>query len=390
MKVCIVSMNLATYFDPTPRAKYGGAEVQAVFVARALKDQGIDVSLVVANLPADVRIPYPTENAFRSDEGLPVLRFFHPRMTGIYDALARANADVYYQRNAGMITGLVARFARKHGRLFIYGAGSDTDFSFRDVLIEGFRDRVLFTYGLRRAHGVVVQSNAQLEMARRSLTAPVAAISNGVLPVDHPGVNAGGPILWAGALRSVKRPNLFIELARRFPSREFVMVGGNTTTEVAYAASTEKEARTVPNIRLTGWLPNSDVVREIARASVVVNTSVVEGFPNVYLEAWNHGVPVVSFNDVDGLLAHEELGALCSDLDDMEKKLRALLDNPAAMHSAGERARAMVAKRFFPAVLGPKYVRFLEEVVAADRERESDRITRSEGSPSLDYQPAED
>src|SRR5512147_715377 len=103
MKVCIVSLNLATYFDPTPRAKYGGAEVQAAFVARALKDQGVDVSLVVANLPADVRIPYPTENAFQSSDGLPVLRFFHPRMTGIHDALARADADIYYQRNAGMV-----------------------------------------------------------------------------------------------------------------------------------------------------------------------------------------------------------------------------------------------------------------------------------------------
>jgi glycosyltransferase involved in cell wall biosynthesis len=390
MKVCIVSLNLATYFDPAPRAKYGGAEVQAAFVARALKDQGLDVSLVVANLPADVRIPYPTENAFQSKDGLPVLRFFHPRMTGIYDALARADADVYYQRNAGMVTGLVARFARKHGRTFIYGAGSDTDFSFRSVLIDGWRDRTMFMYGLRRAHGVVVQNNAQLKAANGSLRAPVTAISNGVLPVERVSTNGDGPILWAGGLRPVKRPDQFIELARRFPEREFVMVGGSTTTEVAYATETEQKARAVPNLRLTGWLPNSDVIREISRASVVVNTSVVEGFPNVYLEAWNYGVPVVSFNDVDGLLANGGLGALCSDLDDMEKKLRALIDNPAAMHSAGERACDVVAERFSPSVLGPKYVRFLEEVLVADRERESDRMLPREASTSPDYQPAED
>src|SRR5712675_1420426 len=123
MKVCVVSLNLAAYFDTTPRSRYGGAEVQAAFVARALKEQGLDVSLVVADLPADVRIPYPAESAFGSHQGLPVLRFFHPRMTGIHDALARANADLYYQRNAGMLTGLVSHFARRHGRLFVYGAG---------------------------------------------------------------------------------------------------------------------------------------------------------------------------------------------------------------------------------------------------------------------------
>ncbi|HET6463767.1 MAG TPA: glycosyltransferase family 4 protein [Candidatus Krumholzibacteria bacterium] len=362
MKVCVVSLNLAAYFDTTPRSKYGGAEVQAAFVARALRDQGVDVSLVVADLPADVRVPYPVESAFQSGAGLPVLRFFHPRMTGINDALARANADIYYQRNAGMLTGLVAHFARQHGRRFVYGAGSDTDFSFRDVLIEGFRDKTMYMYGLRRAHGVVVQNNAQLEVAQRSLRMPVAAISNGVLPVESAQADINGPVLWAGALRPVKRPGLFIELARRFPNREFVIVGGSTTTEVDHAAATEREARTVPNMRLTGWLPNSDVIREIAKASVVVNTSVVEGFPNVYLEAWNHGVPVVSFNDVNGLLANEKLGALCTDLDDMERRLRTLIEDPDEIRAAGARAKRIINERFSPAVLGPKYVSFLESL----------------------------
>jgi glycosyltransferase involved in cell wall biosynthesis len=362
MKVCVVSLNLAAYFDTTPRSKYGGAEVQAAFVARALREQGVDVSLVVADLPGDVRAPYPVESAFRSGEGLPGLRFFHPRMTGINDALARADADVYYQRNAGMLTGLVAHFARKHGRVFVYGAGSDTDFSFRDVLIDGLRDKTMFMYGLRRANGVVVQNDAQLEAAQRSLRTPVVAISNGVLPVDDAQADSKGPVLWAGGLRPVKRPELFIELARRFPNREFVIVGGSTTTEVDHAAATVREAQTVSNLRLTGWLPNSDVIREIARASVVVNTSVVEGFPNVYLEAWNHGVPVVSFNDVNGLLANEKLGALCADLNDMEKKLRALIEDPNELRAAGERAKRVVNERFSPSVLGPKYLGFFDSL----------------------------
>lgn len=363
MKVCVVSLNLAAYYDTHPRSKYGGAEVQAAFVARALKDQGVDVRLVVADFDPSIAIPYPVESAFQSDDGLPVLRFFHPRMSGINAALARADADIYYQRNAGMVTGAAAHFARRHGRVFVYGAGSDTDFSFRRLLIHSVRDRVMFQCGLRAAHGVVVQNSAQLAAAKASLKVPVVAVSNGVLPVEHLVSSSDGPVLWAGGLRPVKRPDLFIELARRMPAREFVIVGGSTSTETVYAAATEAEARTVPNIRLTGWLPHSDVINEIARASAVVNTSTAEGFPNVYLEAWNHGVPVVSFNDVDGLLAREKLGALCTDLDDMEKKLRALLDDPAAMTAARARARRVVAERFSPQVLGPQYVRFFESLL---------------------------
>jgi len=365
MKVCVVSLNLGAYFDTHPQSKYGGAEVQAAFVARALAEQGVDVQLVVADLPAGAQIPYPAESAFRLSDGLPVLRFFHPRMTGVSDALARVSADIYYQRNAGMLTGLVAHHARRHDRLFVYGAGSDTDFSFRDVLIHGLRDRIMFTYGVRRAHGVVTQNSAQLEVATHALSVPVVAISNGVLPTRRAQAGTTGPVLWAGGLRPVKRPDLFIGLAQRFPAREFVMVGGSTSTEVEYAAAIVREAQAVPNLRLTGWLPHSDVIQEISRAAAVVNTSLIEGFPNVYLEAWNYGVPVVSFNDVDGLLERERLGALCTDLDDMEKKLRALLENGDEMAAASERAQRVVAERFSPRVLGPKYVEFFESLLAS-------------------------
>jgi glycosyltransferase involved in cell wall biosynthesis len=362
MKVCIVSMHLAGYFDPQRRVACAGAEVQAAFVARALREQGVDVRLVVGDVPPGVQFPYPAESAFRSTDGAPVIRFFHPRMTGIMNALTKADADIYYQRNAGMVTGLTAHFARSHGRTFVYGAGSDTDFSLHRVLIEGMRDRVIYMYGLRRAHGVVVQNHAQMAMAKETLSSPVTTIPNGVLPAAQAGANPNGPVVWAGALRAVKRPEMFIELARRFPSREFVMAGGAISTAPGYAERAVREAQSVPNLRLTGWLSHADVEQEIARAAAVVNTSTVEGFPNVYLEAWNHGVPVVSFNDVDGLLANERLGALCTDLDDMEKKLRALLEDPAATREAGERARHAVAQRFSPAVLGPRYLQFFESL----------------------------
>jgi len=46
--------------------------------------------------------------AYRPDAGIPVLRFIHPRWTGMWSALARADADLYYTSCAGMHVGLVA------------------------------------------------------------------------------------------------------------------------------------------------------------------------------------------------------------------------------------------------------------------------------------------
>jgi glycosyltransferase involved in cell wall biosynthesis len=161
----------------------------------------------------------------------------------------------------------------------------------------------------------------------------------------------------------VKRPDRFIELARRIPERDFVIVGGGLSTEREYAAGIERTAAGIPNLTLTGWLPHPAVLRHIARASLVVNTSVVEGFPNVYLEAWNHAVPVVSFNDVDGLIEREHLGIVCGDIDGMETSIRALLGDTGRLRAMQEGARRLVEARFSPAVLGPRYVEFFEELL---------------------------
>ncbi len=40
----------------------------------------------------------------KPDEGIPVLRFVHPRLTSLWRALKRVNADVYYQRTAAVHT----------------------------------------------------------------------------------------------------------------------------------------------------------------------------------------------------------------------------------------------------------------------------------------------
>jgi len=45
--------------------------------------------------------------------------------------------------------------------VLVYGAGSDTDFSFRNARMDNFRDRVFFYTGLKLAHGVVVQNEYQ-------------------------------------------------------------------------------------------------------------------------------------------------------------------------------------------------------------------------------------
>src|SRR5581483_7749443 len=97
----------------------GGAEVQQSILARALAGAGFRVSMVCNDFgQADgVRVHGVTvHKTHRIDQGIPVVRFLHPRLSTTWAALRRANADIYYTRSSSMLAGVVAAFCRRLGR----------------------------------------------------------------------------------------------------------------------------------------------------------------------------------------------------------------------------------------------------------------------------------
>lgn len=357
-----MSLNIVPYYRRSSSGQYGGAEVQTAVLAEAFAKAGADVSLVVRDFDPGAPLPHPAENAFDSRAGFPGLRFFHPRLPGMLGALDRADADVYFQHCAGLETGLTAYHCRRRGRVFVYFAGSDTDFSFRGARVGNLRDRALFFWGLKHASGIVAQNERQAAMCRDALGREAIVIPTAVAPADSDPRNKDGSIVWVGALRAVKGPERFLELARRMPERTFVMVGGPIASEAEYGRRVAAEAAALSNVRATGRIPRDQVDAIVARAALLVNTSRVEGFPNAFLEAWQHRTPVVSFVDVDGLLAREGVGVVCDGVDDMAAAIARLSGDRDRLHAMGERGRRLIDERYSAPALAPRYLRWFEEL----------------------------
>src|SRR5262249_9839659 len=124
-------------------------------------------------------------------------------------------------------------------------------------------------------------------------------------------------ILWVGNLRPLKRPDKLLELARRLPAARIHMVGGPYTGSEALYESVKREAASLPNVTFHGHVPPSQIAALYERARMLVSTSEIEGFPNIYLQAWAHGAPVVAFLDPDRMIARNGLGAVVSSVDEM-------------------------------------------------------------------------
>jgi glycosyltransferase involved in cell wall biosynthesis len=155
-----------------------------------------------------------------------------------------------------------------------------------------------------------------------------------------------GPVLWVGTIKSTKRPELFIELARRHPARRFVMVGGAQAADgcaLDFYERTKALAHTVPNVEFVGPVPFDSVGAYFDRAALLINTSMTEGFPNTFLQAWIRGVPSVSF--VAPTIGQEATGTIrCNDVDEMSATIASLLIDGGRWAAASARVRSHFAR----------------------------------------------
>jgi glycosyltransferase involved in cell wall biosynthesis len=364
-KICIVGLDSYAMLANVDSRYIGGEAVQHVLLARAWRDQGHDVSMIVCDEGFGATKSFDGITAIAAYDrkaGIPGLRFFHPRASKLVAALHAADADVYYQSPAGASTGIVAWFCRMMGRKFVFRVASDSDVEKTHSRIRFGRDRMLYDFGLKRADLVAAQTEYQQRALRENHDLDSSLIN---MMVESPSRASPAPakdidVLWLSNLRSLKRPELALELARELPNVKFTLAGGPMPNGQTYYDDVAAAAARLPNVTMLGPVRYADTGPLFDRAKLFLNTSSIEGFPNTFLQAWIRGVPVVSFFDPDGIVARMQLGRVATSLDDMREALRGLLEVDVYRETIGRRARDFASREFTSAVAA-RYLELLDE-----------------------------
>lgn len=365
MKICFIGFNNYPVLNPAyGESTTGGASVQQVLLARALAERGHSVSMIVADRgqPDDEVIDgIRVLKWVRPEGGLPVLRFIHPRLTRLFAAMAEADADIYYHSAASAMTGLAVWFCKRHNKRFVFRVASDTDCIPEELKIRFWRDRKLYEYGLRQADAVLAQNETQVALLRDNYGLSGVQVNQLVEdPGEVAGVEKDIDVLWVGFYRSCKRPEVMADLARLLPDLKLVMVGGfkGNPEEVA---GVERRAEGCANLERAGYVPYKEIGDYFSRSKVLVNTSLLEGFPNTFLQAWIRGVPVASFFDPGGLIVREGLGVVVSDLEEMAKRIQGLVSGVDTGMS--QRVRRYAFENHAPEGVAPRYERLFERLL---------------------------
>jgi glycosyltransferase involved in cell wall biosynthesis len=351
-RICFVGLeNLPVLAAEFEQRGIGGAQVQQTLLARTLVRRGFPVSMVVGDYGQADGTTWSgvqTYKAYSAHEGIPVLRFVHPRWTKLWGALRRADADVYYVSCAGAQVGQVAMWAARNGRRMIFRVASDADCHPDRLLISFWRDRKLYEYGLRRAAAILAQSATQQEMLRRNYEVSSTVVAS---LVDAPDrllsfTERDISLLWVSNIQQLKRPEMFLELAQRLPACTASMIGGTQPRAHDLYQQIGARAAAVGNLTFHGPLPYRATNHLFDRARVFVNTSETEGFPNTFLQAWIRGVPVVSFFDPDDVIRREGLGQAVASLGEMVSAARRLSADSQGWLETSARCRAYMARHY--------------------------------------------
>ncbi len=347
----------------------GGAERQAYLLAKELAKRGHEVYFLTSNPKGKGR----AEEEY--DDGIRVLRALkrtgklqfldYPTITGHLLALA-PDVVVSRIRFYYLPPSLYALMRRKTSVAFVPENSLSKPFpELRKVLgdvgnakvwkvpiylLHAFVLDVLAQMGLILSKRIIVQNEEQRRNLRRFFLRRAHKLPSIFVPPDIRVDKETEPlIVWVGNTRRVKRPEEFLNLARRLPEYRFVMVGRKT----------ERFKGVLPNLTAMGELPHDEALKWVARAWVLVNTSEEEGFPNVFLEAWYLRTVVLTYGADPDNLVSSGLGIKVSSTDEASSELRELLDDRDKMEELRERGYRYVVETHLPDVVVPRFLNLL-------------------------------
>lgn len=344
-----------------PSEVIGGAEYQAMLILSLLHEKTNNMHRATylcreANMgfqhpshQVSVLPPIPFLNRYAYFFDLPFL----------YRRLTQLKPSIIYNRDAGAYTAACAYYAKRKNITMVLHLAHDKDVTpMKPPFPRNFLKRIdkhLLEYGIKNATMVVAQTTEQAQLLQQCYGRKVDIIvpnAQGQIALSDPDKKTSPAlVLWVANFKSFKQPEVFLELAKRFentPTR-FMMVGATNSNY----RELMKEIATQSNLEYMGQLPQDKVMELFEKASVFVNTSSSEGFPNTFIQAWMASVPVISLHVNPSDTLSNGIGYCSKSIDGMESHLRLLLESRELRTTMGRVAHNYAKSNYGPSALEP-------------------------------------
>jgi len=305
MKFCFWG-NISKGFEGKPM---GGGEKQQYLIALNLAKFGHKVVIIDFSIENDSII-----------DGIEILSLNQEKRNNnkstyiaFYNLLKKCKADVYYARIRSSIHLIALYVARKSNKKFVYHSAHDLDASYFIDRWKGFylqsssvlkgilhivHSEILFPYILKYSNLIICQNEFQYNMYLRKKHAKgQLLVVNNLFVFNESLTNIKKEkdidFIIVSSLDLRKGIVNLLKIIKRFPNFSFVVIGKpRDVNGVDFIKALSK----LHNCEYHGFKSQKEVLNYISRSKYLLSTSLGEGFPNVFIESWSLGTPVLSLN----------------------------------------------------------------------------------------------
>lgn len=366
LHICIVAPTASTLLPDSTIQATGGAETQLVHLGRTFAARGCSTTFVVGDFgqPAELRFDdltvvrcpfryYGTSWMHYPGDSMRLIRL-----------IRCLRPDVILLKTPRSLTLALAVATWGGASRLVRVMASDTDCSCSLWPLPN----IAYVLGARLTHGTVFQSERQASLARRNL-----GLRGRVIPNIAHGAEKSPPValvgkdidcLWVGTCTENKDPLAFLDLVQALPEYGFAMAMA-PGRDSGLQQRVLQLASTLPNLSYLGFVPYQETEALFRRARAVVCTSHSEGFPNVFLQAWENGAAVISVHiDPDDVIVKKGLGCVTGSVATLADVVRGLLADESGREAMAEAGRRHVLETHAPSAIVDQYMDYFEALGA--------------------------
>jgi len=354
----------------------GGAEVQTHYLSRELVKRGFDVHYICKN------INFTKENQNKIINGVKV-HWLNNKPThnisnikSIENKLNEIKPDFIIERMSSAFGQAIINYKKNNNAKYIWICTDNISclkyknlyssyqklnlIKFLYSIIRSIRIDLIRQKSIKCSDTIFYQNDIQKEMIIRNFNRKPLKIISGhpcVMQKESSGNNFENKIvLWCANFGKHKRPEIFIDLSKRFEQTnfKFIMVGGHPNQTYVEALLKDKSK----NVKITGKISFKESLKYFNQASLLVNTSISEGFSNTYIQAWLNGIPTIVMGaDPDGLIKMNQLGYNCKSINSMVHKVESLLNDKNSYSQMSKHVKCYAEKNHSIKVMSDHFLK---------------------------------
>jgi len=330
IKICFISTSAYPLFNSKCKDQHGGAELQLYLIAKELaKSKNFEVSFILGdfrqkNIELINQIKLYKSFTPKSEETL-IKKLI--QATKYFNLFKKINADIYITSAANSTVGLVSLFCKFNKKIHIHRTASQMDINKSFIKLNGILGKI-YQYGLENASLVITQNNEHKKLLKKNHNINAVVIKNFFeIKRIKKGISKNS-ILWVSRYVEMKRPYLFLELAKKISNENFIIICPIEKKTNQYKKLVSN-AKKIKNLKFIEQVPFNKIQKYFNKAKVFVNTSDYEGFPNTFIQAGIGKTPILSLNvNPDNFINEYNCGYFCDDsFEQMNQKLNQLLIN---------------------------------------------------------------